>query len=136
MRDLKTVNLLIDRIRNDYQFDSSSRDYMGFLNVDPSQDWTIEEWDAMLWMVENEPDLLEDILEMRGLSIESFGEGEVIFVLTEEPFGDKATEVEDLSLTQGRTKQQMEYSEMVVNAVITLALIAALAVLGYSIFNL
>jgi hypothetical protein len=136
MRDLKTVNLLIDRIRNDYQFDSSSGDYMGFLNVDPSQDWTIEEWDAMLWMVENEPDTLEDILTMRGLSIESFGEGEVIFVLTEEPFGDKATEVEDLSLTQGRTEQQMEYSEMVVNVVITLALIAVLAVLGYSIFNL
>ena len=134
MRDLKIVNLLIDRIRNDYQFDSSSGDYMGFLNVDPSQDWTIEEWDATLWMVENEPDLLEDILEMRGLSIEAFGEGEVIFVLTEEPFGD--TGVKDLSLTQGRTEQQMEYSELVVNAVITLALIAALAVMGYSIFNL
>ena len=134
MRDLKTVNTLIDRIRNDYQFDSSSEDYMGFLNVDPSQDWTIKEWDAMLWMVENEPDTLDEILEMRGLDIEGFHNTEVIFVLTEEPFGDTGTE--DLSLTQGRTEQQMEYSEMVVNAVITLALIAALAVMGYSIFNL
>lgn len=134
MRDLKTINNLIDRIRNDYGFNSSSEDYLGFLNIDPSQSWTIKEWDSMLWMVENDPDLLEKILEMRGLSIESFGEGSVIFVLTEEPFGN--SEDVDLSLTQGRTEKQIQYTELVVNSIITLALITSICVVVYSIFSL
>ena len=134
MKDLKTVNALIDRIRNDYQFDSSSENYIGFLNVDPSHDWTIKEWDAMLWMVENDPDLLENILEMRGLDIEGFHNTEVIFVLTEEPFGD--IQETDLSLTQGRTEQQVQYTELVVNSIITLALITSICVVAYSIFSL
>jgi len=134
MKDLKTVNALIDRIRNDYQFDSSSENYIGFLNVDPSHDWTIKEWDAMLWMVENDPDLLEDILEMRGLDIEGFHNTEVIFVLTEEPFGN--SEDVDLSLTQGRTEKQVQYTELVVNSIITLALITSICVVAYSIFSL
>ena len=134
MKDLKTVNALIDRIRNDYQFDSSSENYIGFLNVDPSQDWTIKEWDAMLWMVENDPDLLENILEMRGLDIEGFHNTEVIFVLTEEPFGN--SEDVDLSLTQGRTEKQVQYTELVVNSIITLALITSICVVAYSIFSL
>jgi len=134
MKDLKTVNALIDRIRNDYQFDSSSENYIGFLNVDPSHDWTIKEWDAMLWMVENDPDLLENILEMRGLDIEGFHNTEVIFVLTEEPFGN--SEDVDLSLTQGRTEKQVQYTELVVNSIITLALITSICVVAYSIFSL
>jgi len=134
MKDLKTVNALIDRIRNDYQFDSSSENYIGFLNVDPSHDWTIKEWDAMLWMVENDPDLLENILEMRGLDIEGFHNTEVIFVLTEEPFGN--SEDVDLSLTQGRTEKQVQYTELVVNSIITLALITSICVVVYAIFSL
>jgi hypothetical protein len=127
MRDLKTLNTLIDRIRSDYQFDSSSENYMGFLNVDPSQDWTTQEYDDMLYMIENEPDLLDEILEMRGLELQSFGPTEAIFVLTEEPFAN---------WNQGRTPKQVEYSENVVNAIITAFAVLAIAVVIYSFFSL
>jgi len=127
MRDLKTLNALIDRIRSDYQFDSSSEDYMGFLNLDPSQDWTTQEYDEVLYMIENEPELLDEILEMRGLELQSFGPTEAIFVLTEEPFAN---------WNQGRTPNQVQYSEMVVNAILSLAAAAAIITVLYSFFNL
>jgi hypothetical protein len=127
MRDLKTLNTLIDRIRSDYQFDSSSEDYMGFLNLDPSQDWTTQEYDEVSYMVENEPELLDDILEMRGLELQSFGPTEAIFVLIEEPFAN---------WNQGRTPNQVQYSEMVVNAILSLAAAAAIITVLYSFFNI
>jgi len=127
MRDLKTLNTLIERIRNDYQFDSSSEDYMGFLNMDPSQDWTTQEYDDMLYMIENEPELLNEILEMRGLELESFGPTEAIFILIEEPFG---------YFYQGRTPKQVEYSENVVNVIITAFAVLAIGVVIYSFFSL
>jgi len=127
MRDLKTLNALIDRIRSDYQFDSSSEDYMGFLNLDPSQDWTTQEYDEVLYMIENEPELLDEILEMRGLELQSFGPTEAIFVLTEEPFAN---------WNQGRTPNQVQYSEMVVNAILSLAAAGAIITVLYSFFNL
>jgi hypothetical protein len=100
---------------------------MGFLNVDPSQDWTTQEYDDMLYMIENEPDLLDEILEMRGLELQSFGPTEAIFVLTEEPFAN---------WNQGRTPKQVEYSENVVNAIITAFAVLAIAVVIYSFFSL
>ena len=37
---------------------------------------------------------------------------------------------------QGRSKKQVQYSEMVVNGVITIAVIGALLTLVYSLFNI
>lgn len=126
MRDLRSLNSLIDRIRNDYEF-NSNEEYIGYLNIDPSQEWTVQEWDDMLYMIENEPDLLDDILEMRGLELQSFGPNEVIFILLEEPFGN---------LYQGRTPKQVEYSSLVVNGIISIAIIVSVAVVIYSFLSL
>ena len=120
MKNVDIVANLLDRIRADYQFDHNDENYLGFLNVDPSQDWTTEEGDAFLWLLENDQDVLENMLMERGLEIESYSQDEVVFYLTEQPFVD-------YSLNQGRRPDQVEFSEKMVAYSLTAIVILTVA---------
>jgi len=128
MSDFRVLHKLLDRVRGDYQFKPGDEAYLGFLNIDPSHDWSVEEYETFKYFYEKKPRMLEDALELRGLEIETFGPNEVVFVMTEEPFEDY-----DPSLYQGRTVEQAEANEKVVMALITIAIIAIIGVIANSL---
>ena len=128
MSDFRVLNELLDRIRYDYQFKPGDEAYLGFLNMDPSHDWSVQEYETFKDFYENKSRMLEDALELRGLEIETFGPNEVVFIMTEEPFEDY-----DASLYQGRTVEQVEANEKVVMALITIAIIAIIGVIANSL---
>jgi len=125
MSDFRVLHKLLDRVRGDYQFKPGDEAYLGFLNIDPSHDWSVEEYETFKYFYEKKPRMLEDALELRGLEIETFGPNEIIFVLTEQPFEDY-----DPSLYQGRTVEQAEATEKLVMASITLLIIAVIGFLA------
>jgi hypothetical protein len=129
MSDFRVLNDLLDRISSDYQFNPRDEDYFGFLNMDPSADWTVEEYQVFKDYYENKPLMLEEALEIRGLEIETFGPNETVFVLSEKPFEDY-----DPSLYQGRTVEQAEATEKLVMASITLIIIAIIGFLAGNLF--
>lgn len=123
MSDFKVLNELLDRVRNDYQFDRSHDRYHGFLNICPSQDWTVEEYETFNWFLQNNERMLNDALEIRGLDISSMGPDEIVFDLLEkDPF--------DFSLTQGRTEEQSEANEKIVMVSITIILVILIGLLA------
>jgi len=97
--------------------------------MDPSADWTVEEYQVFKDYYENKPLMLEEALEIRGLEIETFGPNETVFVLSEKPFEDY-----DPSLYQGRTVEQAEATEKLVMASITLIIIAIIGFLAGNLF--
>jgi hypothetical protein len=122
MSNFKVLNDLLDRVRNDYQFDQTHELYHGFLNISPSNDWTVEESETFYWFLENNEKMLDDALELRGLMISSMGPDEIVFELSEEAF--------DFSLTQGRTVSQEETNEKLVTISLTILIIIIIGVLA------
>lgn len=123
MSNFRVLNNLLDRIRSDYQFDGSHDGYHGYVSVDPTTDWTTEEYEVFTYFVNEKPLQFEEALELRGLVITQMVPGEIIFELSEE-------EAFDFSLTQGRTESQEEVNEKLVTISITLLIIAIIGVLA------
>ena len=113
MRQYNTLIRLIERIRGDYQFDPSHELYHGYLNMDPSQDWSIEEYNAFTYYFYQERNELDEILWSYGLELDHFFSEECIISLRED-----STDLEwdqwDRNLWQGRSQKQVEYTEKVI----------------------
>jgi len=113
MNDLKVLTSLLDKVRNDYKFDNYNE-----LTIDPTQEFTIEEYQTLKYFFDNRLDLLENELELRGLDIDGFNPNEITFVLYD---GD---------LYQGRTVSQAEANEKLAMISLTFMIIIALGLLA------
>ena len=129
MSDLKVLSDLIERLRQDQQFDLNSEEFMGFLNVNPSEDFTAEEFKVFKELYETQPDFLEGVLMLRGLEIQKFSDEEAIFITTEDPFLDRTE-------WQGRTHLQIQTSNQLAMGALTVTLICLLSIILSILFNL
>ena len=123
MSNFRVLNNLLNRIRSDYQFDGSHAGYHSYLSVDPTTDWTAEEYEVFTYFMNERPLQFEEALELRGLVITRMVPVEIIFELSEE-------EAFDFSLTQGRTESQEEVNEKLVTISITMLIIVIIGFLA------
>jgi hypothetical protein len=128
MKQYNTLVRLIERIRGDYQFDPSHELYHGYINMDPSQDWSIEEYNAFSYYFYQERNELDELLWSYGLELDQFISDECIISLRED-----ATEMKwDRNLWQGRSQKQIEYTEKAIEySLISISVI----VIAYFIWN-
>ena len=110
MKQYSTLVRLIERIRGDYQFDPSHELYHGYINMDPSQDWSIEEYNAFSHYFYQERNELDELLWSYGLELDQFISDECIISLRE----DSEYLEWDRNLWQGRSQKQVEYTEKVI----------------------
>lgn len=127
MSDLKVVNAILDRICEDEQFDPWSPGYLGYINVCPIEDWTVEELDAFSRLIKIEPAVMADALSHRRLEMQTFSEGEAIFA-TLMPYNRLDY--------QGRSAEQVSYSERAVMGSLTVMVVIVTAFLAYTLSNI
>ena len=75
-----TTKQYIEMIANDYQFDKSSQDYLGFLNIDPTQAFEVggDDFRDIASQIQKSPSEFEQVFNEYGLTIQSLLETELI----------------------------------------------------------
>lgn len=129
MSDMKILSELIERIRQDEQLDVNSPEYVGFLNVNPLQDWSADEVLVFKTLFENKRDFLDAALSMRGIEIQKFSDDEAIFEADQDPFGNP----EDW---QGKSPAKIVASEKFAFWSMVVMVIGMAALLIYAFYTL
>jgi len=72
---------IFEKIANDYQFDKSSPDYLGFLNTCPEEEWSLDAAHALNFLIHEESELFRALLDRHGLDVEDGPQlSETIFI--------------------------------------------------------
>lgn len=64
------IDPIFEKIANDYQFDTNSPDYLGFLNTCPEEEWSPEAAHALNFLIHEEYELFRALLDRHGLDVE------------------------------------------------------------------
>lgn len=82
---VELVSSQLDVIDKDYQLNTGHRDYVGFLNTDPKNNWDYNAFHALQTMIEQFPGLFENLCLERELRVESKNKDldEMVFVRIE-----------------------------------------------------
>ena len=62
---------ILETIANDYQFDKTHPDYLGFLNTDPASEWPEDAKHALEFLLNEERDLFYALIDQYNLDVES-----------------------------------------------------------------